>query len=271
MKPSLSGPRAKIERANEHLRVLDTETARFYEETATEGKPYVVESEFRPESSEYVFFINPKREPPLRLGILLGDFAHNLRSALDHLICQLALLNGPTDCSTTQFPICCKPTRFNELAGNWLKGVSTRHRAAIEEAQPYESGEPEKHALAILDWVDRIDKHRSVHPAFGFFIDPGRAGAKALHFEPNDAAGAIRWRKIANGRRIERKTDIATLKLAPLGPEPEVKMGGELAFQPAFGERWLSGSALEPVAVYVSHLVESFALDFNEPIRLGHL
>lgn len=262
MNPSLSSPRAKIERANEHLRVLDAETARFYEGTAAEGKPYVVESEFRPDSSEYVFTVKTKREPPLRLGILLGDFAHNLRSALDHLVCQLALLNAPTDCSTTQFPICFKPVRFNELTGNWLKGVSTRHRAAIEKAQPYESRKPEDHALAILDWVDRVDKHRAVHPAFGFFVDPGRAGAEALRFEPNDAAGAIRRREIANGRRIEGEADIAILKLAPLGPDPRVEMYGELAFQPAFGERWLSGRALEPVAAYVAWLVESFAGDF---------
>lgn len=263
MEPSLSDPRAKIERANEHLRVLDAETAAFYEGTGTDGKPYVVESEFRPESSEYVFSINPKEEPPLRLGILLGDFAHNLRSALDHLICQLALLNGPTDCSTTQFPICFDgPARFKELAGNWLKGVSPLHRAAIEKAQPYECRKPEDHALAILDWVDRIDKHRAVHPAFGFFVDPGEAGARALRFETNDAAGGIRWREIANGRRVIGKTDIVILKLAPLGTEPKVEMYGELAFEPAFGERWLSGRALEPVAAYVSHLVESFAADF---------
>lgn len=262
MEPSLKGPRAKLDRANEHLRLLDSETAAFYEGTAAEGKPYVVESEFRPDSSEYVFYVNPKREPPLRLGILLGDFAHNLRSALDHLVCQLALLNGPTDCSTTQFPICFTESRFKEVAGNWLKGVAPRHRAAIKRAQPYECGEPEKHALAILDWVDRIDKHRSVHPAFGFFVDPGREAARALYFEPNTAAGTIRRREVANGRRIERKTDIAILKLAPLGTDPKVEMSGKLQFQPAFGKRWLSGGALEPVAVYVSHLVESFAPDF---------
>jgi hypothetical protein len=260
---SLRSPRAKVERAYEHLHVLDAETAAFYEGTAAEGKPFVVESEFRPDSSEYVFSIEVEREPPLRLGLLLGDFAHNLRSALDHLVCQLALLNGESDCSTTQFPICPTPSRFKELAGNWLQGISARHRAAIEKTQPYESRKPEDHALAILDWVDRIDKHRAVHPAFGFMVDPGEVGAGALRFQPNADAGVIRQREIANGRRIEGKTKIAILKLAPLGPDPKVQMHGHLSFQPAFGERWLSGRALEPVANYVAWVIESFAPDFS--------
>jgi hypothetical protein len=259
---SLDSPRAKIERAYEHLRVLDAEATAFYEGTAAEGKPYVIRSEFRPDSSEYVFTIQVEREPPPRLGLLLGDFAHNLRSALDHLVCQLALLKGPTDCSTTQFPICGRSQEFRNREGDWLKGVASGHRTTIENIQPYKSRSPSDHALAILSWLDNIDKHRVVHPAFGCFMNPGEHGAAALRFVPNADAGTIRYRKIANGRRIVGDTDIVVLKLAPLGPNPKVDMYGDLAFEPAFGERWLRGHALEPLAVHVAQLVESFAPDF---------
>lgn len=260
-KPSLEGPRAKVERANEHLAVLDADTAAFYEGTAAEGKPYEIRSEFRPDSSEYVFFIKVAREPPLRFGLLLGDFAHSLRCALDHLVCQLALLAG-ADCKTTQFPICSNPGEFRKREGNWLKGIDSRHRAAIEQAQPYNSGAPDRHALTILNWIDNVDKHRAVHPAFGYFFDPGRRGAAELRFVPNQAAGVIRYRKVANGRRVVGDTDIAVCKLAPVGPDPKVDMYGELAFEPAFGERWLGGHALEPISLHVAALTEKFAADF---------
>jgi hypothetical protein len=245
------------------LHALDTETAAFYEGTAAEGKPYAIESKFRPDSCEYVLIVNVRRQPPDRLGLLLGDFVHNLRSALDHLVCQLSLLEGPTDCSDTQYPICFNKGRFNQLKGNWLKGVSARHRAAIEKTQPYHGRRPESHPLAVLDWLDRIDKHRVLHPSFGVFVDPGQAGAEALVFLPNADAGAILCHKIAKTRRIESKAEIAVLKLAPFGPEPKVEMRGNLTFDPAFSERWIRGQELPQILKVVKELVEFFAPDFS--------
>lgn len=93
-------------------------------------------------------------------------------------------------------------------------------------------------------------------------MDSGIRGAETLRFSPNADAGVIRCRWIANGRRVVGDTDIVRLKLAPLGPDPKVDMYGDLAFEPAFGVRWLGGHALEPVAVEVSKIVEAFALDF---------
>jgi hypothetical protein len=264
MPASLTGPFAKLDRAYEHLRVLDAETAAFYEGSADEGQPYEVQSEFRADTSEYVFTIKVLRQPPARLGLILGDYIHNLRSALDHLVCQLARLSEPSDdCTTTQFPIRKSRQLFDSVEPDWLRGVDAKHRARIEQAQPYNARERARdHALSIIEALDNFDKHRAIHPAFGFFRDPGLTGAAALRFAPNRDAGVIRRRKIANGRRIKGDTEIVWLKLAPLGPNPKVDMHSDLTFEPAFGDEWLKGTALPQLARYVESLIAEFRVYF---------
>ncbi len=52
LRESLEGPRAKLDRAAEHLTPLDAETAAFFE-----FESYEVESKFQADVSEYVFKI----------------------------------------------------------------------------------------------------------------------------------------------------------------------------------------------------------------------
>lgn len=256
---SLDSPRAKLNRAREHLEALDQEVADFYD-----AHPYEIGAEFRPDTATYVFWVEPTRQPRDTLGLLLGDFAHNLRCALDHLVCQLARLTGATNCARTQFPICASPEEFARRKPTWLAGVGDDHRAAIEQAQPYHAGElADSTALRIVQWLDNVDKHRTVHPSFGYLGDPGLAAAQAITFTANDDAGAVLTRAIAKGRRIKGKTEIAWVTLVPRGPNPLVEMHGQLTFTPAFGERWLRGDALEQVERYVRSLVESFAPAFE--------
>ena len=113
MSASLDGPLAKLDWAEQHLAKLDAEIQAFYAGSVDEGQPYEVRSEFRPDTSEYVFWIEVVREPPAALGLILGDFAHNVRAALDHLVCQLARLDNPSDpCGSTQFPITMSHERW---------------------------------------------------------------------------------------------------------------------------------------------------------------
>jgi hypothetical protein len=257
----LSSSRAKLDRAHEHLRVLHAETAAFYEGNPNEGQPYKVGSEYRANSCQYVFTIKVLREPPPLLGLLLGDYAHNLRAALDHLVCQLALAAGGT-CDTTQFPICSTHSNFVEKEGTWLKGIDNlSHRATIEKLQPYHSGEAERdsHFLNVIAWLDNTDKHRVIHPTFGYLHPSEIGGAKGLRFVPNRDAGPIQWHLVANGRRIEGDTDIVHLGLDPLGPKPRVHMHGDLSFEPAFGDRWLPATALPHLARCVKDTLALFS------------
>ncbi|MFZ1155390.1 MAG: hypothetical protein WAN93_10845 [Solirubrobacteraceae bacterium] len=257
----LSSPLAKLNRAYEHLDALHEQTIAFYAGELTDGPPYVINSEFRADSSQYVFTIKTLNEPPPLLGLILGDFAHNLRSALDHLVCQLARLTDPTcDCTTTEYPICWSSARFKERENSLLKGVRREHRAIIEEHQPYTAGEKaDDHFLSILHWLDNVDKHRFVHPTFGYMVDMGFEAARAVRFIPNADAGPIRGHSFARGRRIEGDTDIAWLTIEPTGPNPKVEMHGEPSFEPAIGDLWLRARVLPELVESVKSIIALFA------------
>jgi hypothetical protein len=94
--------------------------------------------------------------------VIIGDIAHNLRSALDHVTWQLVLANGgePKEGSGgTTFPILLKKPRARlRIVG----GVSADARDAIEAAQPYNAQpiDRNRHPLAALGHVSNTDKHR---------------------------------------------------------------------------------------------------------------
>jgi hypothetical protein len=45
--------------------------------------------------------------PPVRWSVVVGEIIHDLRSALDHLVCQLAIANQNSATMGHQFPIFC--------------------------------------------------------------------------------------------------------------------------------------------------------------------
>jgi hypothetical protein len=112
------------------------------------------------------FLARTDPEPsPLHLGVIVGDFLHNLRCVLDHLVWQLVLLNRQEPGEHNQFPIFDTPDAYKKKAGRYLRGVAADHRALIETFQPYHLGaDASSHYLAVLHDLSNIDKHRFVHP-----------------------------------------------------------------------------------------------------------
>lgn len=66
------------------------------------------------------------------LPLIIGDCIHNLRSALDHLVFQLALLNkaGTESASKTAFPICLSSSSFNDTVKKKVKPFIASYVAA---------------------------------------------------------------------------------------------------------------------------------------------
>src|SRR5216683_1186315 len=92
MKASLTGARNKIDRAKKHFDEVNAavEIALGAEDKADLTPPY----EYKPDRQELII-TSPKPKPvDPALPLAIGDCIHNLRSALDHLIFQLAVLNG---------------------------------------------------------------------------------------------------------------------------------------------------------------------------------
>lgn len=107
--------------------------------------------------------------PGPEAGIILGDAIHQLRSALDHLICALVVrTHNRLKCTDVNFPI---HKTAKEFADNWRisQGVlealiGSSELAQVELSQPYKRNptNPIRDPLYILGQLDNIDKHRIV-------------------------------------------------------------------------------------------------------------
>jgi hypothetical protein len=95
--------------------------------------------------------------PPVVIGLVIGDVIHNLRTALDHLMCRLVEANGETPDSQTYFPIKTTEPLYTRMRGKGGPvGVSDEVRRRLDSLAPYPGGED---ALVDLHLLDIADKH----------------------------------------------------------------------------------------------------------------
>jgi hypothetical protein len=111
MSASLTGVQAKIERSEFHLEEFKTTLRTVWASTAHTAEVVKVEKQTDGERVKYSL---TNTDPPPLCGIQIGESVHSLRSALDHLMCQLAIAAGnPAACDRTQFPIFTDDTLDN--------------------------------------------------------------------------------------------------------------------------------------------------------------
>jgi hypothetical protein len=131
-----------------------------------------------------------------------------------------------------------------------LRGISTDDRAVIQAIQPYHLG-PEAahmHPLAVIAWLNNIDKHRVLHIGCALpILNPAtlpkgiEMGGGTLSLGKEAPSNYFPWwpiplRDVGDILRIRYSTnsafhDFAELMrvlIRPTGPNPEMKMhGGE--------------------------------------------
>jgi hypothetical protein len=157
----------RLARAEEHLETIKSELLSYYH-----SDPYSMSAKYEPDDDGAT--VTPTDgwvEPiPVRLNTLLGEFVHDLRSALDHLARQLVIQNGgkPAPNAEISFPILAKRPIAKKQGKNPLPnlgagGASPEAREVIDDAQPYKLGESYRtHPLWVLHKLWNIDKHRDV-------------------------------------------------------------------------------------------------------------
>ncbi len=252
---SLNGPRAKLRRAQEHLEALDAE-ARAY----GEREPYSVTRERDPLEGWQVAYFHIHEPPPIRLGIILGDFFYNLRSCLDHLAWQLVLLDGGTPGDHTAFPVIRDFGNWKSGGGGVLKGIGKGHFDAIETLQPYPTrNDPCSRALEVVDTCCNRDKHKTLHPAFAV-LDP-RPEALILQREPFFAAN-VEVHYPGAGKPLEDGAEFARLHVTTPEPQPGAHMEVEFPIVLGFGESGLAIKSLPQIAMLIESVVEQFTPDF---------
>src|SRR5665213_367238 len=178
MAGSMEGPIARLRRAVEHYRTLKDV---FH--GGVDAKRRSVRAERHRDGLEYRFRVGEIEPVPPVFSVILGEAFFNLRSALDHLVYELHVRHYggsiPADAAgASAFPIRMRE-RKNKGApiptDRWdcIKRLGQRERTSIEWLQPYKGWDSHyppstqigrlRLALADLDGLNNIDKHRQFH------------------------------------------------------------------------------------------------------------
>ncbi|HVQ36690.1 MAG TPA: hypothetical protein VMS31_04115 [Pyrinomonadaceae bacterium] len=163
----------KIERAKKHLADLRTAHDEFIR-----SEPYSVGRKPNPEpgyENFYLFFMSRIDPVPNDISALAGDAIHNLRSALDHLACQLVVANGRSISDRTAFPIFKGLVIHEASFDRQVEGMSQSAKDKVRSAEPYKDGKG--HDLWVLHKLDIADKHN------GLLTTLSRVGEIRLEFD----------------------------------------------------------------------------------------
>ena len=227
MKP-LDRARLKLRRANYHVNLLLDVVEEF---NKLDLCRVAVEQNDERQAILRVYDVRPT---PPEWGVLIGDCAHNLRSALDHIAYGLARPHFYPDPvpTTVQFPIFrwrwwYRGERGRRGAASQMRGFPRGARTAVEQLQPYHHWKwPETWLLWQLAEISNVDKHRLLH------VTNVSAIGTRLSFEPVGAS--VIEQEVIPGP-IKDGAILARLKFGPRNPR-YVKVNAEIAALEMFDE-----------------------------------
>lgn len=260
----LQGAFAKVERAKRDLDSLEHAVRDFLDADAYR----FVADERNPDTGRIVARLKIDKPLDFDWGVDLGVIGFLARSALDHLVYQLALANGSDpEKDRTQFPIFESADdyfkgRKKSYRNRMLAGVAEPHRTIIDGYQPFHATRGVgTHPLALLRWLTDADKHRYVPPALAAFdrlkvnFDPpilvaGPAPMNSFELRPNEA-----W--------VLEDNDVLTEVGVPAGETPKLKLDSETPLQVAFGERRLTFEVMRRITRHVEGILGRFSPVFG--------
>jgi hypothetical protein len=252
---SLSDCFLRLDRAEKHLEVLYEQVPAYIE-----SYPYELSGEFEVKGEWRIARFWIRKPPDPQWAILVSEFVHHLRAALDNLIWQLVLLNEAEPWDRNQFPVYTKRAPGPRRMDDMLRGVSAEHRAVIEDLQPYKlPGSPIKRALARLVELSNIDKHRSLHPTLTWSRE---APMPTVSVTPPSAK--LNLEVHHRQGPLHDGADVYWYRLKT-SEKAQVHVEGFLPVEVAFGETatgGVGGDALDELRLRVLGIAEHFGRDF---------
>ena len=255
----LAGATLKLQRAHFHHETLHAAIQRARKSYPNAPLGLIQELDAQERQMSFVVKFDP---PPTRWAPLIGDILHNLRSALDHLMWELARLRNfghePPEWTRATFPIFPNRGRFWRKGrdGRWtsasgasaLQRVPGDARRLILEVQPYkDGGRAKEHPLWLLHRLANADKHKTLHHVTQALVTGGYDVIEQRNVRLGDfeaASGILR-----PGPRV-----IGTLGFTQLAPD------AHLHVQPQFGfaETFVEGgpAAGKPISETVVQILE---------------
>ncbi|MEJ0094478.1 MAG: hypothetical protein WDN46_13890 [Methylocella sp.] len=167
----LMGPKLKVERAKRHLADLETTLHAFHD-----SNPYGLVEEIDLQTGEYVYRVRIHKSIPCETGTIIGDIIHNLRSALDQMVCGLVRANSKQVSGGNGFPIMGSAKSFEEACVRKLKNVPLKAQRFIQRLKPYQGGNT---LLWQISELDNMDKHNAIVP-----VNAGQIAIRAAWSAP---------------------------------------------------------------------------------------
>jgi hypothetical protein len=221
---NLSSAKAKLGRANLHIEAVGKIMQSFMSPDF-----YTVMPEEDSKGRLLVKVVTLKQLPP-EFSLAVGDAAHNMRSALDHIVYAFATqpLTGNEE-RRIQFPITSSVKSWRDNWRRWLPKVPSRARAIINRFQPHHRRKwPENRLLGQLQAVNNWDKHRRLAITASFI--------KRNEFTIQIAQGTAQLsvQKVYRGP-LKVGTVLARFDVSNRSEDAQVHMKGQAVLIPIFG------------------------------------
>jgi hypothetical protein len=254
----LDSCRARVARAKDKLNALNARIDQFL---AEDHYAIVVE---RDDDGRDVAVFRTNREVPVDWGDDAGEIVDALRSALDHLVYQLAIdsqIIEVTESTRTQFPIFVDHGDYTRGGRrSWreqmLVGVASKHRHIIDNLQPYQRRNRSGHdPLELLRGLSDPNKHRTrivplAYMAYGEF-----------RYDQPDNLFGLDMQEVPNDERQDGDIVMTAPIMSIPGADIQMKLQiGETRFDVGFrGDIAVSRDDLDRIVLHVSGIIGRFA------------
>jgi hypothetical protein len=150
--PPLESAWHKTERAKKHI--LDLQRAL---QAFLDTRPYEVVREHKADTGEYIYRVARIAPTPPDIMLIAGDAIHNLRSALDYTVWEVAEIHSRTHPKLGGYPIFKDLQTYETEKARRIEGVDPISEKLIDGTKPYKGGND---LFWTLHELDNIDKHR---------------------------------------------------------------------------------------------------------------
>lgn len=269
----LDGARLKLERAETHRKMLNQEFQHYWSTNAHE-----VVFETDAQAGLAVMRVRVNRPPEPLWSVIVGEFLHNVRSALDALAWELAVKNEGAPPSPlpignagrawkgTQFPIFTNARAYGAASPQMLALLEPADQARFEAEQPYhKGGAADAQPLSLLRELSNIDKHRHIHLTTGHLWNQERyvSSIQASNCNVLDVVVSAAPGPIADG------TELGRVRFEATGTNPSIRLGHSFVFGVTFAEPTLTWhptidtlDVLTAIGTTVRGIIERFSPRF---------
>jgi hypothetical protein len=223
---------------------------------------FTVEAEYQPKRHGFSVVVTDIDPMPPTWGLLIGDIAHNLRSALDQIAWAI-VSRGKTPPDTLPkgaeraiyFPISDSGPGFKGELPIKLPGASQADIARVRRYQPYKYGRGKRAWgwVALLAKINVGDKHRTTQPIWAL---PVSAAIEVTH--ARDCVVPSRDNK-ATRKALKVDTELVLVRARKTCPNPHIEVIPHLSSEPAIQENLLLGEWLRVTIFWAQKLLREFS------------